>query len=297
MNSIHANPVEIIKKDIYIIKNIINGKIYVGQSQNAAIRFKQHCKPCNSDNSVIGKAIKKYGKNNFTMHIIEHQIENYNERERYWIDYYHSIVPFGYNIMSGGETPPVLYGEDSPVCSLSDKDLKLLQDDLSNTNKSYRELSKEYGISKKQVMRINYGLSRASLDVRYPLRKVANKNGKLSINDVELIIDMLKNTYFLNGEIARMFNVDVHAISCINSGKTHRISGESYPIRKWKSCGAILFTYEQVTEIIDLLQNSTMSLNKIAQKYNVYVQPIQEINNGTSKKYRREEVVYPIRNY
>ena len=108
---------------------------------------------------------------------------------------------------------------------------------------------------------------------------------------------MLKHTYFLNGEIAKMFGVDVHAISNINNGLSHKIDGVSYPIRNWKSSGVVLFTYEQVTEIIDLLQNSTMSLNQIAKKYNVHVQPIQEINNGISKKYRREEIVYPIRNY
>ena len=297
MDIIHANPVEIIKKDIYIIKNNINGKIYVGQSQNANIRFKQHCKPCNSDNSVIGRAIKKYGRANFSMKIIEHQIENYNEREQYWISYYNSLVPSGYNVMKGGEVPPILYGDDSPACSLSDKELRSLQDDLSNTSKSYSELSKKYKISKRQIFRINYGLSRASLDIRYPIRKTPNKNGKLSNIDVELIIDMLKHTYFLNGEIAKMFGVDVHAISNINSGLSHKIDGVSYPIRNWKSSGVVLFTYEQVTEIIDLLQNSTMSLNQIAKKYNVHVQPIQEINNGISKKYRREEIVYPIRNY
>lgn len=297
MNTIHVNPVGIIKKDIYIIKNNINGKIYVGQSQNSSIRFKQHCKPCNSDNSVIGKAIKKYGRSNFSMTIIERQIENYNEREQYWISYFNSLVPFGYNVMKGGEAPPVLYGDDNPNCLLTDNKLKLLQNELINTTKSYNELANEYGISKKQVVRINYGLSRASLNVKYPLRKTPNKNGKLSDEDVKLIMDMLKHTYFFNGEIARMFGVDVHAISNINSGKAHNIDGVSYPIRKWKSCGVILFTYEQVTEIINLLHNTTMSLNKIAKKYNVNVQPIQEINNGISKKYKRDEIIYPIRNY
>ena len=297
MNNIYANPVEPIKKDIYIIQNNINGKIYVGQSQNAELRFKQHCKPCNMDNSIIGRAIKKYGKNNFSLRIIEKQIENYNERERYWIKQYNSLVPFGYNIAAGGENPPVLYGEDSPACFLSDGALQDLKKDLLNTNISYGKLATKYNISKKQVIRINYGLSRASIDVRYPIRKEPCLNGKLTSADVELIINMLKYTYLFNGEIARMFGVEVHAISDINSGKTHRTDGIIYPIRKWKSCGVVLFTYDQVTEIIDLLRNTNMSLNQIAKKYNVYVQPIQEINNGISKKYRREEIIYPIRHY
>ena len=64
MDKVYANPVGIIKKDIYIIRNNINGKVYIGQSQNAIRRFKEHCKPSNS-NSIIGKAIQKYGKENF----------------------------------------------------------------------------------------------------------------------------------------------------------------------------------------------------------------------------------------
>lgn len=297
MNDIYANPVGIIKKDIYIIKNNINGKIYVGQSQNALIRFKQHCKPCNAGNSVIGKAIQKYGRENFSLQIVERQVSNYNEREKFWINYYDSVVPNGYNVTRGGEDPPTLFGDNSPMCIISDTTLDELRHDLMNTDLPYSKLATKYGISKKQVLRINHGVSRTLANTQYPLRKRPNINGKLTSEDVECIIDMLKHTYLLNGEIARRFGVDVHAVSKINNGKTHRIETEVYPIRKWKSCGVILFTYEQVTEIIDLLQNTTMSLNKIAKKYNVNVQPIHEINNGSSKKYRRDEIIYPIRNY
>lgn len=297
MDSVYANPVGIIKKDIYIITNKINGKVYVGQSQNSAIRFKQHCKLSNMSNSIIGRAIQKYGKENFAFHVIEKQITNYNDREKFWISYYNSVIPFGYNILDGGENPPTLYGDDSPHCILPDYDLKELINELRNTKTPYAKLALKYGISKRQVMRINNGVSRKMCDCVYPIRHIKNINGKLTNDDVDCIIDMLKHTYLFNGEIAKMFNVEVHAISDINNGITHKHQNEIYPIREWKSSGKILFTYEQVTEIINLLQNTSLSLNKIAKQYNVNVQPIQEINNGSSKKYRRREIVYPIRNY
>ena len=44
MNNIYVNPVGIIKKDIYIIKNDLNDKVYIGQSINSEERFKSHCK-------------------------------------------------------------------------------------------------------------------------------------------------------------------------------------------------------------------------------------------------------------
>ena len=75
------------KKDIYVIKNRINNFVYVGQAINSAERFIAHCKPSSivSGNSIIDKAIQKYGANNFWFEIIEQQVENYNEREKYWI--------------------------------------------------------------------------------------------------------------------------------------------------------------------------------------------------------------------
>lgn len=298
MENIYANPVGIInKKDIYIIINNINNKVYVGQSKNAAIRFKQHCKSCNLDNSLIGKAIKKYGKQNFAFKILERQIVNYNEREDYWIEFYNSKHPNGYNILSGGGKPPTLYGEESPNCKLSNDELNNLIDDLINTKISYGKLATKYKISKRQVMRINCGVSRYSDDITYPIRKTPNINGKLDDSDVDLIIELLQYTYFLNGTIARMFGVGVHAISRINSGKSHFRNYIDYPIREWKSCGVINLTYEQVTEIIELLKNTDLSMNKISKRYGINIGCIQMINNGSSKKYRRKEIIYPIRNY
>lgn len=69
-------------KSIYIIKNKINDKVYVGQSKNPHRRFIQHL--CNGncllDSLPIHLAINKYGKENFYYEILEKDIENYNEK-------------------------------------------------------------------------------------------------------------------------------------------------------------------------------------------------------------------------
>ena len=68
-------------KSIYVIKNTINDKVYVGQAINPHRRFVQHL--CNGnrslDNLPIHLAIKKYGKQNFYYEILEENIENYKE--------------------------------------------------------------------------------------------------------------------------------------------------------------------------------------------------------------------------
>ena len=296
MNNSYASPVGIVKKDIYIIRNDINTKVYIGQSLNTAERFKSHCKN-NKDNSLIDKAIQKYGKEHFWFEILESQIENYNEREKYWIKYYNSKVPFGYNILDGGDEPPRHCGDDSVSTKISDADVILLKKDLAETTISLSELAKKYGISKKQVLRINQGISRAVLGEEYPIRKNPNINGKLTEVDVDIIIELLKYTYRFNGDIARDFGVEVHVITRINNGTTHHRDNIQYPIRNWKSSGVILFTYEQVTEIIETLLNTNESINSIAKRYNVSHSAIAGINRGTSKKYFREGLSYPLRKF
>lgn len=290
----HANPVGIIKKDIYIIKNDINEKVYIGQSLNAEQRFKSHCKG-DYDNSLIDKAIQKYGKQHFYFEILETQVENYNEREQYWIKYYNSLKPNGYNIQEGGNKPPVFKGDNHPNTKISDEQVIQLKDDLRNTNISLLELADKYNISKKQVLRINQGLSREQLDEKYPIRQNPNINGKLTEEQVDEIIDILQHTYRFHGEIARQYGVQVHTISDIDLGISHKRNNIKYPIRNWKSSGTILFTYEQVTDIINEILYTNHSLNSIATKYNVSFNAIKNICNGNAKKYRRENLHYPLR--
>ena len=82
---------------VYKIENLINGKIYIGQSIHIERRWKEHCIP--SSKSLIGKAIKKYGKENFSFQVLnECAQENLDELEEYYISKYNSIAPNGYNI-------------------------------------------------------------------------------------------------------------------------------------------------------------------------------------------------------
>lgn len=291
-----ANSVRKISKDIYVIKNDINLKVYVGQSVDPKKRFESHCKK-NKDNSLIDKAIQKYGKEHFWYEVLEEKIQNYNEREKYWIKKYNSLSPNGYNILSGGDEPPCFYGEKSSQSKMSNETFLELKKDLKNTLISFGSLGEKYNLSKRQIMRINSGVSRAEINENYPLRKVNNINGKLTDEDVDLIIDLLKYSYRLNGDIARQFGVSSAQIERINQGKAHFREQEKYPIRKWKSCGKVLFTYEQVSDIIYLLLYTKQSISSIAKKYNVSFNSITQINQGTSKKYKREGLKYPLRPY
>ena len=75
---------------IYKIQNLINNKIYIGQSIEIERRWQKHLTA--NDNFLIHKALKKYGKENFIFSIVEECDQSQlDEREQYWIQYYNSI--------------------------------------------------------------------------------------------------------------------------------------------------------------------------------------------------------------
>lgn len=93
--------------NIYIITNIINNKQYIGQTiKSIKQRFEQHLR--NSENSDINrmpihKAIKKYGKDNFKVELLERvPLEEANTKEKYYINKYNTYHD-GYNATLGGQ--------------------------------------------------------------------------------------------------------------------------------------------------------------------------------------------------
>ena len=86
---------------IYKITNIQNNKVYIGQTiRPVKDRFNRHISDAlnNIIDTHFARAIRKYGKENFQIEIID-TAQNQNElnkKERYWIQYYNSVEE-GYN--------------------------------------------------------------------------------------------------------------------------------------------------------------------------------------------------------
>ena len=214
----------------------------------------------------------------------------------YWIKKYNCIVPNGYNLSDGGEEPPVMRGVDHPESKLTQEQLDNLIYDLKNTNISYPKLSKKYGIPHSTICSINYGQSYRIDNIDYPIREKQNRPGKLSDEEVNEIIKLLQTTYDSYEDIGKMFDVEARAIARINKGYFHKQENIKYPIRNFRNIkNKPLLTYEQVTEVIDLLINTKLSLTKIAKKFDVPINIIIGIKSGNTKLYRREGYTYPLR--
>ena len=110
---------------IYKFTNKINGHCYIGQTNNLQKRYNGH-KSESFNEKASGYwlpfhcAIRKYGIENFDYEVLEEIADEesqdfINEREKFFIAYYHSLKDEnGYNVTIGGEgcpKPPLSYEE------------------------------------------------------------------------------------------------------------------------------------------------------------------------------------------
>lgn len=77
-------------KGIYLIRNTINGKEYVGQTNNIELRFQQHRSNDKKYSDEFHKDIQQYGKENFEYIVLEQFDDDCDreymlEREKYHI--------------------------------------------------------------------------------------------------------------------------------------------------------------------------------------------------------------------
>lgn len=218
------------KKAIYKIENKINHKIYIGQSKNPKERFQQHCTRKMSYKSLIYDAIQKYGEKNFSFEILG-WFEDYNEKEKYYIEYYRSLVPYGYNVATGGENPPNYQGEDNPNAKISNDIAKSIKEDLKNWNIPRRQIIKKYKITENIIRHINEGTSWYDENETYPLRP---KEKELNEIRVKKIIEMLILTDIPMNQIGSKVGWSRSAAKEINAGRNHHDDRLIYPIRNNK---------------------------------------------------------------
>ena len=90
---------------IYQIRNLVSGKIYIGQSKNIYARWYEHKRELNKNehhSRYLQRSWNKNGQDNFEFLIVEIcDIEELNEKEIYWIEKNDSFKS-GYNSNIGG---------------------------------------------------------------------------------------------------------------------------------------------------------------------------------------------------
>ena len=92
---------------IYLIRDLINNKVYVGQSKSCTTRWRNHLYGLKNKrhlNGYLQSVFNDHGVDCFQYEILEIcEEELRGERERYWIEHYKSNdLNYGYNLQYGG---------------------------------------------------------------------------------------------------------------------------------------------------------------------------------------------------
>jgi len=223
----------LLRKAIYVITNVINGKKYVGQSIDPEHRFVSHCSRAknDSDNSPIHSAIGKYGKDNFKLDVIE-WTEQYNDRERYWIKELNSKSPNGYNVTDGGEEPPHTYGENHHNSVVTEHQVDIIIQQLKDGILTEPEIGKLFSppVNQTLINSINWGVTHKRENENYPIRSNCPYN--LTEEEVGDVKWLLLNTLYPCQQIADYYHVNVSTIKHINAGRNYHDDNLGYPLRK-----------------------------------------------------------------
>ena len=132
---------------IYKITNLVNNKIYIGQSKNIEQRWKEHIRHSknehNAKKTYIHKAINKYGKDNFKFEVLEEcKFEELDKKECEYIAKFKSNVRgIGYNSTPGGDARynVVLKGTDNPVSVFNEEEVFFIREKYADKNTSCSE--------------------------------------------------------------------------------------------------------------------------------------------------------------
>lgn len=154
---------------IYKITNKINGKLYIGQSVDILRRWRnEKSRSCQKNSteyySVLSKAFRKYGIENFSFEIVEESsIEELDKQERFWANYYNSYVPNGYNVAECGRTS----NHKKPEW-LVEATTMLLE------GKTNQEIAGKLNISWRTISDFNCGVCWHNENTDYPIRREIN---------------------------------------------------------------------------------------------------------------------------
>lgn len=175
---------------IYKITNLVNGKVYIGQSRQIEKRWTQHKKTIKfleQDKwyNKIYLDMYSLGIENFSFEVIEEcSVEDLNKREEYWIKYYNSRED-GYNITSGGNC----------TGKLSSCDVKEIIDLLSDDKIMIDKIAEMYNVSDTTIRNINRGDEFYNSELEYPIRPYS-KSIKMRLRDGNVI----KNKNYKDGK-------------------------------------------------------------------------------------------------
>ena len=167
--------------NIYIIKNNINNKIYIGQTnKKIKERFSEHKWP-SSQCIKLKRAIKKHGKENFYIELICacNTQEFANFLEIFYISDFNSIKK-GYNITCGGDRGPSWAGKKHT--ELSKLKMSLSKKGIIRSEEHKRKLSQAL-IGRIMPDDVKFKISKSLIGNTHSVGRILTEEHKKKISD------------------------------------------------------------------------------------------------------------------
>lgn len=290
-----------------------NGKSYIGLSNNIKRRMKEHLHDMKVKNpkQSLYRAAQKYGLSDFEIleRIEPSDREKLCEREKYWIEYYHTYIGWpdskGYNETPGGDGASC--GTDNSSSTLTQKELEeIIQLLISRPDIYIYEIGEQYHVSAEAISNINRGVHYYNSSLSYPLRHsvqyqkghtltptgINHPHSKFSQESLLETIDLIKNSSLTFREIGTKMGVSYAVISQINQGKKYKQENMVYPLRTKKATQSKL-SKENLMNLLYDLQYTNLSYAELVRKYGICDSSIRRINSGQCHK--QDNLNYPLR--
>lgn len=188
---------------IYKITNLINGKVYIGQTtRDGGFNDRYNCSGVGIErvykyykreekitdrhshlNNHLIKSIEKYGLESFEVNEIfdfAFSQEELNIKEIVYIKYY-DCIKNGYNTLEGGQITPYHNGESTWNSKYNNEQIYQVKKMLSE-NKSFEDIKEYTGVSMKTIENIYFGKSWNKIGIQYNKKidelREAKKNAK-----------------------------------------------------------------------------------------------------------------------
>jgi group I intron endonuclease len=257
---------------IYIIKNTINDKVYIGQTwHKIERRFASHKRGNgNGSKTKIHRALVKYGTNNFYIEEIckcETQ-ELADDLEKKYIKEYDSMKK-GYNTDSGGNAGKFYTREYNEARSYIMKGRKHTEEAKLKMSKA--KIGNKSGLGTKRSEESKLKMSKAM---------TGNKNGlgKKMSEESKAKLFAARKAYKYTDEVKLK-------MSLVKKGKVSPKKGKHFPQLAGENSASAKFTQEIVNEIrYKAINDKDFSTKEIAKKYNVSKVCIQNILNNKTYK-------------
>lgn len=117
-------------------------------------------------------------------------------------------------------------------------------------------------------------------------------------DEIDKVINLLKNTTMPFQEIAKECNISLTHVYNINIGQRRKRDNLTYPIRSSleKGTKGLKFSQKEIKEVHEyIINNPKEKLVDIAKKFNCNVTTISRIIKGKTKAYLLEGYTYPLR--